>query len=98
MQAKVIHAHQIQAARYAKSSVRWNSQLSGTLLRRTIRLPQEADDLLQQTLQTLNLSMRAHDRIIKMAQTIADLDHEGEVVTAHVAEAIQYRQLDLNLF
>ncbi|QOS78327.1 YifB family Mg chelatase-like AAA ATPase [Paenibacillus sp. JNUCC31] len=98
MQTKVIHAHQIQAARYAKSSVRWNSQLSGTLLRRTIRLPEEADNLLQQTLQALNLSMRAHDRIIKMAQTIADLDHEGEILTAHVAEAIQYRQLDLNLF
>ncbi|MDT9718770.1 YifB family Mg chelatase-like AAA ATPase [Paenibacillus sp. ClWae2A] len=98
MQAKVIHAHQIQATRYAKSSVRWNSQLSGTLLRKTIHLPQEAEQLLEQTLQTLNLSMRAHDRIIKMAQTIADLDHEGEIVTAHVAEAIQYRQLDLNLF
>ncbi|WP_336764993.1 YifB family Mg chelatase-like AAA ATPase [Paenibacillus sp. USHLN196] len=98
MQAKVIHAHRIQAARYAQSSVRWNSQLSGTLLRRTIQLPQEAEQLLEQTLQTLNLSMRAHDRIIKMAQTIADLDHDGEIVTAHVAEAIQYRQLDLNLF
>ncbi|OAX49604.1 YifB family Mg chelatase-like AAA ATPase [Paenibacillus sp. AD87] len=98
MQAKVIHAHHIQAARYANSSVRWNSQLSGTLLRRTIRLPEEADQLLQQTLQALNLSMRAHDRIIKMAQTIADLDHEGVILTAHVAEAIQYRQLDLNLF
>ncbi|WP_339300670.1 YifB family Mg chelatase-like AAA ATPase [Paenibacillus sp. FSL R5-0623] len=98
MQAKVIHAHQIQATRYAQSSVRWNSQLSGTLLRRTIHLPQEAEQLLEQTLQTLNLSMRAHDRIIKMAQTIADLDHDGEIVTAHVAEAIQYRQLDLNLF
>ncbi|MGN7412223.1 YifB family Mg chelatase-like AAA ATPase [Paenibacillus sp. SAF-068] len=98
MQAKVIHAHLIQANRYARSSVRWNSQLSGTFLRRTIRLPQEAEQLLEQTLQTLNLSMRAHDRIIKMAQTIADLDHDGEIVTAHVAEAIQYRQLDLNLF
>ncbi|OPG98100.1 Fis family transcriptional regulator [Chryseobacterium mucoviscidosis] len=98
MQAKVIHAHHIQAARYANSSVRWNSQLSGTLLRRTIRLPDEADYLLQQTLQALNLSMRAHDRIIKMAQTIADLDHNGVILTAHVAEAIQYRQLDLNLF
>ncbi|WP_458463419.1 YifB family Mg chelatase-like AAA ATPase [Paenibacillus sp.] len=98
MQTKVIYAHQIQAARYAQSSVRWNSQLSGTLLRRTIHLPQEAEQLLEQTLQALNLSMRAHDRIIKMAQTIADLDHDGEIVTAHVAEAIQYRQLDLNLF
>ncbi len=98
MQAKVVHAHHIQAKRYASSSVRWNSQLSGRLLRRTARLPAEAEHLLQHTLQALNLSMRAHDRIIKMAQTIADLDHDGEILTAHVAEAIQYRQLDLNLF
>ncbi|MNO07908.1 Competence protein ComM [compost metagenome] len=63
-----------------------------------IVLPQEAEQLLQNTLQAMNLSMRAHDRIMKMAQTIADLENEGEVVTAHVAEAIQYRQLDLKTF
>ncbi|MNW68507.1 Competence protein ComM [compost metagenome] len=91
-------AHSIQAKRYTNRSVRWNSQLSGTFLRKTIHLPREAEQLLDQTIQTLNLSMRAHDRIMKMAQTIADLDHEGEIVTAHVAEAIQYRQLDLSLF
>lgn len=98
MQVKVMAAHSIQAKRYAAHSVRWNSQLSGTFLRKTIRLPTDAEQLLNQTLQTLHLSMRAHDRIMKMAQTIADLDHEGEILTAHVAEAIQYRQLDLNLF
>ncbi|MBR2566693.1 MAG: YifB family Mg chelatase-like AAA ATPase [Paenibacillus sp.] len=98
MQAKVMAAHAIQAKRYANRSVRWNSQLSGTFLRKTIHLNLEAEQLLDQTLHTLNLSMRAHDRIMKMAQTIADLDHEGEILTAHVAEAIQYRQLDLNLF
>ncbi|MCM3131965.1 YifB family Mg chelatase-like AAA ATPase [Paenibacillus polysaccharolyticus] len=98
MQAKVMVAHSIQAKRYTNRSVRWNSQLSGTFLRKTIHLPREAELLLDQTIQTLNLSMRAHDRIMKMAQTIADLDYEGEIVTAHVAEAIQYRQLDLSLF
>ena len=98
MQARVMTAHSIQAKRYAKRSIRWNSQLSGTFLRKTINLPHEAEQLLDQTLQTLNLSMRAHDRIMKMAQTIADLDHEGKILTAHVAEAIQYRQLDLSLY
>lgn len=98
MQANVVRAHQIQAKRYAGSGIRWNSQLSGRLLRRSVRLPEEAEQLLQHTLQALHLSMRAHDRIIKMAQTIADLDHEGVILTAHVAEAIQYRQLDMNLF
>lgn len=98
MQAKVMHAHQLQAKRYANTRVHWNSQLSGALLRRMIVLSQEAEQLLQNTLQAMNLSMRAHDRIMKMAQTIADLENEGKVVTAHVAEAIQYRQLDLKIF
>lgn len=98
MQNKVITAHAIQAKRYANHPVRWNSQLSGTFLRKTIHLPPSAELLLDETLNTLQLSMRARDRIMKMAQTIADLDHEGIIQTAHVAEAIQYRQLDLNIF
>ncbi|PZT55994.1 YifB family Mg chelatase-like AAA ATPase [Paenibacillus silvae] len=98
MQSKVIAAHAIQAKRYANHPVRWNSQLSGTFLRKKIHLPPTAEQLLDETLTTLQLSMRARDRIVKMAQTIADLDHEGMIQTAHVAEAIQYRQLDLNLF
>ncbi|MBU5350937.1 YifB family Mg chelatase-like AAA ATPase [Paenibacillus barcinonensis] len=98
MQSKVIAAHAIQAKRYANHPVRWNSQLSGTFLRKTIHLPPAAELLLDETLTTLQLSMRARDRIMKVAQTIADLDHEGIIQTAHVAEAIQYRQLDLKLF
>lgn len=94
MRAEVIRAQQIQAERYKELPISWNSELSGAALRRYAYLNQESSLLLHGILESLGLSMRAHDRIIKLARTIADLDGAAAISSAHLAEAVQYRNLD----
>lgn len=83
-----------QARRYAGTSLRFNGELSGRLLREHCRLPAEGEKLLAQAFDALGLSVRAHDRILKIARTIADLDESETIAAPHLAEALQYRCLD----
>ncbi|RKP55443.1 ATP-binding protein [Cohnella endophytica] len=83
-----------QKARYAKHGLHWNSQLHGPLLSRYARLSSDAEMLLQQVYEQLGLSFRAHDRILKMSRTIADLADREAIRSEDVAEAISYRFLD----
>ena len=59
-------------------------------------LSDEADTLLKQSFEALNLSARAYDKILRIARTIADLDNSKTIALPHIAEAIQYRSLDRN--
>ncbi|MDG0871170.1 YifB family Mg chelatase-like AAA ATPase [Paenibacillus thiaminolyticus] len=94
MRSLVLQVHQRQAQRYAGLKLRFNSELSGSLLRRHCAISPEAEQLLQQAYDQLGLSLRAHDRLLKLARTIADLEELDSIGAAHVAEAIQYRSLD----
>jgi magnesium chelatase family protein len=94
MRAEVMRAQRIQAERYKELPISWNSELSGAALRRYAFLSKESSQLLHGILESLGLSMRAHDRIIKLARTIADLDGAADISSAHLAEAVQYRNLD----
>ncbi|WP_211745958.1 YifB family Mg chelatase-like AAA ATPase [Paenibacillus sp. Marseille-Q4541] len=95
LQEQVLAAQKIQEERYKGLPISWNSELSGSLLRRTAILDKPAADMLHQTIDALGLSMRSYDRILKMARTIADLAGAEQMTTLHVAEAIQYRNLDV---
>ncbi len=73
---------------------RWNARLRGASLRRICALGEAGRRLLSQAVERLGLSARAHDRILRVARTIADLDGSADIGSMHVAEAIQYRTLD----
>jgi magnesium chelatase family protein len=94
MREQVMAAERIQQERYQGCRISRNSELSGSLLRKFAPLDRDATKLLQDCFATLGLSMRAYDRIIKLSRTIADLEGEADIRAEHVAEAIQYRQLD----
>lgn len=94
MHAEVLAAQAIQAKRFKRLPISWNSELSGASLRRYANLSREGAQLLHDILENLGLSMRAHDRIIKLSRTIADLEGTQDITSAHLAEAVQYRNLD----
>jgi magnesium chelatase family protein len=67
-------------------------------IRQHCRVDDGGKELLQAAIQQLGLSARAHDRILRLAQTVADLAGREEIAVEHVAEAIQYRTLDRKLW
>jgi len=62
------------------------------------QIDEESRELLRTAMHELNLSARAHDRILKVARTIADLEGAPDINATHLSEAIQYRTLDRNLW
>ncbi len=93
---RTVKAREIQRKRFEGRNVTTNAQLNHQQIKEFCPLSQECRDLLEQTVEKLNLSARAHDKILKVARTIADLANEENILSQHVAEAIQYRSLDRN--
>jgi magnesium chelatase family protein len=63
-------------------------------IRQHCELSSDAERLLERAMQQQGLSARAHDRILKVARTVADLEGAQSIAVKHIAEAIQYRTLD----
>ena len=63
-------------------------------LRQFCRLSTEGEELMKDAFDSMGLSARSHDRILRVARTIADLDEAEEIGVEHLAEAIQYRTFD----
>jgi magnesium chelatase family protein len=96
VRARVVAARERQAARVAgeAQAPTCNAGLTAPQVRRHCALDASGQALLQAALTRLGLSARAHDRILKVARTIADLAAEPAIRAEHLAEAIQYRSLD----
>lgn len=91
---RVNQARRIQAERYKGLNIHANSELSPTQIKKFCRLTKEAEEILKLSYKKLSLSVRAYTKIIKVARTIADLDGCEMLEMSHVAEAIQYRNID----
>ena len=91
---RVMSARQRQLRRYAGEKIYCNAQMSPRQIRKYCEISAECERLLETAMSRLGLSARAHDRILKVGRTIADLEASEQIQTAHVSEAIQYRSLD----
>ena len=92
---RVIAARGIQAARFSNDEgIYCNAQMSSKMLRKYCAVDEVGQQLLKAAMARMNLSARAYDRILKVARTIADLAGSERVQTEHLAEAINYRNLD----
>jgi magnesium chelatase family protein len=92
---RVIDARKIQENRYKnEDGIYCNAQMNSKLLRKYAVLDEASKNLIQNAMKKLNLSARAYDRILKLARTIADLDHKENIEIQHISEAISYRNLD----
>ena len=95
IRARVIAARNIQTERFShEEGVYCNAQMGSKLIRKYCQLDAKGQDLLNKAMTKHNLSARAYDRILKMSRTIADLDNSADIQFSHVAEAINYRNLD----
>lgn len=93
---RVIQARDIQTRRYQKTTgTHANSQMNSQDLKKYCRLAPETSAILEQGMERLGLSARAYNRILKIGRTIADLAQSDTINTNHIAEALQYRRIDI---
>lgn len=94
MRERVVSARERQQQRYADLGFQTNAQLGRDRLDEICELDQSCKDVLARIFDRMHLSARAHDRILKVSRTIADLAGEERIATDHILEAVQYRALD----
>jgi magnesium chelatase family protein len=93
---RVMRAREVQLARFNGDGIYSNSAMSPKQIRTFCALDADSEDLLEKAMLRQGLSARAHDRILKVSRTIADLAGSDNIDTTHISEAINYRSLDRN--
>lgn len=91
---RVDFARKVQLERFKGKKIYNNSKMTSNMIKKYCALDEECSRILEQAFVKLKLSARAHDRILKVARTIADLDGSDKITIDHLLEAISYRSLD----
>jgi magnesium chelatase family protein len=95
---RVKQAREIQLNRFKDDKIFSNSQMSYRLVRKHCKLDNPSRELLKTAITELGFSARCYDKILKVSRTIADLEGKKNISSDHVSEAIQYRNLDRNMW
>ncbi|MCA9039847.1 MAG: YifB family Mg chelatase-like AAA ATPase [Planctomycetaceae bacterium] len=93
---QVLEAREVQSHRFKETPEMLNGKMAPREIRRHCQLQPEAESLLKQAVEHMGLSARAHDKILRISRTIADLARSDQIESHHLSEAINYRTLDRN--
>lgn len=91
---RVLKARERQEQRFQGSDIHCNSEMTNKQIERFCALDSECDELMNDLMSSMSLSMRAYYRIIKVARTIADIEGSEKIKSPHLMEAAGYRFLD----
>lgn len=97
LREQVLRVREVQRLRFGENSTVLNGRMGPRQLRKFCQIDDAGERLLKQALTELGLSARAHDKILRVARTIADLEGKPHILTDHISEAIMYRRLDRRL-
>ena len=92
---RVCAARAIQSRRFEGTDIACNAQMTASMIGQFCRLSGAGDALMRSAFERMGLTARSHDRILRVARTIADLDGEADILPQHLAEAIQFRNTDI---
>jgi magnesium chelatase family protein len=98
IRSQVLAARKIQTERFAKSKIRYNADMSHRQIVNHCKLDEHGHSILKTAMDNFGLSARAHDKILRIARTVADLENSPNIASMHLYEAITYRTLDRKLW
>jgi len=98
MREQVQKARDLQHHRFGRDSLRLNGRMTSRQIRQFCQLDAACQEILKNAVESLGLSARAHDRILRVARTIADLEGAATLAPPHITEALNYRILDRKLW